>query len=202
MARSSGIDKAWERVSSLDPEEACLRAGVGYDQDEGCYVIASLGTRIRVCPEKREIGEMGPGEKKLPDIVSTYFDLAALCYLAGARETLPTGRHVRPSDLKGGHHFFTKGTHQLPLHELASRYGADRDLFLREAGLFGGRRLEFGDASVELLPFPRIPVYVILWLGDDEFEPRADLLFDSTAEMHGQVDFLWSVAMMSLSVLL
>jgi hypothetical protein len=49
---------------------------------------------------------------------------------------------------------------------------------------------------------PRIPLTVILWLGDEEFPSRADLLFDSSAALHVPLDINWSLAMMSLIALL
>nr|NIP92808.1 DUF3786 domain-containing protein [Akkermansiaceae bacterium] len=66
----------------------------------------------------------------------------------------------------------------------------------------GGWALSFGDASVELLPLPRIPVSLILWKGDDEFPSRADLLFDSSCEMHLPLDIIWSAAMLSVKGML
>jgi hypothetical protein len=49
---------------------------------------------------------------------------------------------------------------------------------------------------------PRIPVTLILWLSDEEFPARADLLFDSTCEIHLPLDILWSIAMMTILVFL
>ena len=198
MAESTGVDRSWQLLLEQDPGDVCRRAAVSYDG--ACYGLDSLGTGLLVCPSDRRIVE--PGSTGLHRMVEHYFDHAALRYLIAARDIGETGRQIKPSDLKGGHHFFTQGTHQLPLPELAAKYGSDREGFLRKAAMFGGRPLEFGDASVELRPMPRIPVQVILWLGDDEFESRADLLFDSSAEFHCKLDVLWSIAMMSLSVLL
>jgi len=203
MTTSSGVEKSWLELSSLRPKDVCRRAAVTYDEREGSYELQSLGTRIRICPDGRRSVEAG--SKGLYEMVELYFDHAAMWYLIGAIDAGETGRQLRPMDLKGGHHFFTKGTHQLPLSKVAARYGMDmkgKDDFLSQAGKFGGRPLEFGDASVELRPMPRVPVQVILWLGDDEFEPRADLLFDSSAEFHCRLDVLWSMAMMSLNVLI
>jgi hypothetical protein len=55
---------------------------------------------------------------------------------------------------------------------------------------------------LKLLPFPRIPVFLILWLKDEEYPPRADLLFDSTCEAQAPLDIIWSIAMVSLLVML
>jgi hypothetical protein len=55
-------------------------------------------------------------------------------------------------------------------------------------------------SSLKLLPMPRIPVAIILWLEDEEFPPRAVLLLDSTCELQLPLDIIWSIAMMSVLV--
>jgi hypothetical protein len=49
---------------------------------------------------------------------------------------------------------------------------------------------------------PRIPVTLILWLSDKEFPAQADFLFNSTCEIQLPLDILWSIAMMSVLVML
>ncbi len=62
--------------------------------------------------------------------------------------------------------------------------------------------LGFGDASLKLLPMPRIPVTLILWSADEEFPPRADLLLDGSCEIQLPIDIIWSIAMISVLVML
>jgi hypothetical protein len=90
----------------------------------------------------------------------------------------------------------------LPLDRLAARYQDDEKGFLRRGGELGGERMTYGDASVQLFPFPKVPVVIILRRGDDEFPPGADLLFDSTCELHLALDVLWAVAMQSILIMM
>ena len=59
-------------------------------------------------------------------------------------------------------------------------------------------RVRYGDAAIVLFPLPKVPTTMILWVEDDEFPARADLLFDATCTAHLPLDVLWSVAMMSV----
>jgi hypothetical protein len=194
---SSGEEKAWELLRGLDPMKVEKNASVRYVGERGCYLLSSLGIDMSVCPGKESISAPVPGAEALIARLSYFFNHAALWYLVNARDIGLAGRLVKPENLKGGHHFFT-GTHELPLKGLAGKYSSDRDEFLKRAEELGGRPLEYGDASVELYPFPRIPVTLILWLEDEEFPSRADLLFDSSAELHAPIDIIWSVAMFSI----
>jgi hypothetical protein len=56
--------------------------------------------------------------------------------------------------------------------------------------------------AMKLYPLPKIPVFLILWLKDEEYPPRADLLFDSTCEAQVPLDIIWSIAMLSVLVML
>ena len=46
----------------------------------------------------------------------------------------------------------------------------------------GGEGGTHGDASAVIRPFPRVPMTLIVWTGDDELPPNAKVLFDDTAE--------------------
>ncbi len=62
----------------------------------------------------------------------------------------------------------------------------------------GGVPLQYGDASVRVRPLPKVPAVMILWVEDEEFGPRTELLFDSSCEGQLPIDVIWAVAMMSV----
>ncbi len=103
--------------------------------------------------------------------------------------------------MKGGEMFF-RGSHVLPLGGIAERYTNDPGGFTAKGKDLQAEILTYGDASLRLFPLPRVPVVLILWTGDEEFPPRADLLFDSTCEFHIPLDIIWSVAMMSILIMM
>ncbi len=90
----------------------------------------------------------------------------------------------------------------LPLNRLAQKYGNDGNGFIEKGKSLGGEIQNYGDASIRLLPFPGVPVVLSLWLSDEEFPARADLLLDSSCDLQLPPDIAWSVAMMSVLVML
>ena len=55
-------------------------------------------------------------------------------------------------------------------------------LLIRVAGQLGGHEIKLaGDICVVIPVFPRITVAVSLWLGDEEFPTKANILFDAAA---------------------
>jgi len=63
---------------------------------------------------------------------------------------------------------------------IAHGFSRNPEKLVAAAELIGGKRLEFGQASVELAAFNQIPLTYILWV-DEDFPPSASILFDDTA---------------------
>ena len=163
--------------------------------------MKSFGMDISVDPGGKRIYSDAPEAGLLLDRLGYFSRLSILFYLTSAKNIPLSGRLVQPVNLKGGQVFF-RGTHVLPLDKLALKYGSDAKSFIKRGTDLGGSQMDYGDASLQLFPFPRIPVVIILWLEDEEFPARTDLLFDSTCELHMALDILWSTAMKSLLMLI
>jgi hypothetical protein len=58
----------------------------------------------------------------------------------------------------------------------------------------GGEILDWGDASLHLQVLPRIATRLVLWLGDDEFPARVNMLFDRVVDQHLPLDALGCMA--------
>lgn len=198
---SSGEEKAWNILKALKPSVVSRNAMVSFDDATGVYLLKTFGMDLYVAPENKSIYSEAPYADQLLNRLGYFSRLSIPFYLTSAMDIPPTGRLVRPGHLKGGDVFF-RGTHALPLAELALKYGNDKTGFLKRGTDLGGIRMDYGDASVKLFPFPRLPVVIILWQGDDEFSPRTDILFDSTCEFQLALDMLWSTAMESLLLLM
>jgi hypothetical protein len=49
--------------------------------------------------------------------------------------------------------------------------------------------------------FPKIPLYYLLWQGDEEFEPRLSILFDRSIEEHLPADAVWGLVKLFTDIL-
>lgn len=197
----TGEQKAWEILAALNPEDVCKRTLVSFDNATGQYVVVTFGMDFFVSPKEKIISSQSPRGDLLLNKLAYFFRLSILWYLVSAKRMPSSERLVKPVNIKGGEAFF-RGTHVLPLDKVAQKFANDKEGFVKKGEGFGGTVLDYADASVKLFPFPRIPVVLRLWLEDEEFPARADLLFDSTCELHLPLDILWSIAMMSLLLML
>jgi uncharacterized protein DUF3786 len=202
MAESSnpGEDKAWEILSALEPGEVCRAAAVSYDAASRRYTVRSFNMDFVVSLSDRTITSAARESELLLKRLSYFFRLSVLWYLVHAKDITCTGRPVKLEHIKGGD-IFTRGSHVLPLEGIARKYAANREGFVQRGKSLGGELVKNGDASVRLAPLPRIPATLTLWLEDEEFPARVDLMFDSTCELQLPTDMIWSVAMMSVLVM-
>ena len=60
-----------------------------------------------------------------------------------------------------------------------------------------GTGLPVADAAICLRPFPRIPVYYLLWGGNEEFPAKFSILFDRSIDHHLPADAIWCISRVS-----
>jgi len=198
---SAGEGKAWEILESLDPSSVCRNASAVFDEQSHYYILRVFCTDFSVNPFEKTIKSLDPSGEIMMKKYSYFFIHSCLWYLIHAKDISLTGRLIKPVNIAGGDLFF-RGSHALPLENLAQRYKNDRETFLKKGSDLCAAELHFGDTSIQLLPFPRIPAIIILWLQDEEFPPRADLLLDSSCEIQLPLDIIWSLAMLSILVMM
>jgi len=188
---SPGEKAAWESLRRADPGHPAKGALF----ENGSYVIRSFGADIRVDPGNETISTPSGEVDALLRKFGYFYNHVALSWLLKANGKSAAGRLIRPADLSGGQMFF-RGTHVLPLERLAARYARDKEGFLQKAMALGAKPGGFGDASAAFYPVNGLPMHVILWLEDDEYPARADLLLDSAWEIALPLDIIWSAAML------
>ena len=197
---AAGEEKIWHTLEGLSPEEVVARTNATFTADSGLYSLKSFGKDFSLSPKEKRIFSDSPGADIFLQRLGYFFRLSATGYLALARDVLPTGRLINPVNMKSGQLFF-RGSHVLPLDSVAEKYGNDRNGFLEKGRALGGETVAFGDASFRVHPLPRVPVVLILWCADEEFPPRADILFDSCCEFQLPIDVIWAIAMLSVLAL-
>ena len=131
----------------------------------------------------------GGGWEKTDDPL---LELATVLYLINVKEVYPLGKDiVGTKDLKEAHFF--QGPHALKVDALIKRYGHDIKGFKAAAAFLQGEALDMADTAYKLLPFPRIPLYYLLWEGDEEFKARINVLFDRSIENILAADAIWGL---------
>jgi hypothetical protein len=133
-------------------------------------------------------------------ITQPLMELITLVYLVRAAPVFPSQEMISVHELKDAHFF--QGPHALPLSPVLKHYGNDLEGFKNAAMKIGGEAVDFADVAYRFFPFPKIPIYCLLWEGDEEFEPNISVLFDRSIERHLAADAILGVVNLVVNALL
>jgi len=180
----------WEAILNQDLAVLChLLAGRPQDQDR--LVFTSFQEDILLDRRRRQIFRHRRGGWE--PSADPQLEFLTLLFLAKNRQVHPLCNElVTVADLRESQYF--KGPHCLPVEGLQERFGQDLPGFQRVARFLGGEPLAMADAAFVLRPLPRLPVAVLLWLGDDEFPPLVNFLFDRSVEAYLSASGIWLLA--------
>ncbi len=196
-----GEKEAWDILSDLDSKDVKTNAKALFNSYDSTYELTCFGQDICISLTDRNIFSKSSLGELLVNALGDYSRLSILRYLIHSIDLPFSGQLVRPSDLPGGD-IFIRGTHVLPMDKTAEYFANNFNDFLSIGKSLGGSQLDYGDISLKLFPFPRVPVVLIVWSGDEEFSPKSSLLFDSSCVSHLPADIIWSTAMMSVEIML
>lgn len=192
---------AWQHLAALDPADVCLRARADSGGSPGRYVLKSFGQEMVISVPDRSISSRSEVGRILLEDLARLSRVSLLRYLIHASSLPLAGALVTPHALPGGE-IYAKGTHVLPLAKIAQTFAHDPERFFRKGRRLGGCRVNQGSASLRFSPFPRVPVVLTVWAGDEEFPPECVLLFDVSCTMQLPLDILWSTAMLTVEAIL
>jgi hypothetical protein len=184
----------WVELGKADLSKICSFSGAVL-KDSTTLEVQFLNERLSIDAAGGGIGCRGCRRIERP-----LLELVTLLYLLKEAGDPVHGEMIGVGQLRNAHFF--QGPHALDFSRLEDRYGNDPDAFKAAAKRLGGTLLEFADASCRLLPFPKVPLYFLLWTGDAEFKPRMSVLFDRTIERHFSADGIWGLVRLVSEALL
>jgi hypothetical protein len=164
---------ACEELAKIgDVRQQCVRSGARYvgpneiavDYLNQSYHIVTSDCKITL--------EEGSAEVPLKDKILT------LHYLTGAKGTPTTGKLIAYKQLPGGVSYFPAFS-QRAIAPLVKNFGESPELLMKAATKLGGHEADHGDVSVTVGAFPRVPITLVLWRGDEEVAPNGNILFDA-----------------------
>jgi hypothetical protein len=172
----------WDQLRKADPQVTSRNALVAYDPKPAAYVVPFLGAQFLCSPDRESIEFVSGNPFITPDF---QFCLALLHYLLEAQPHKLSGRWIGEREIPGGELFF-RGPHKLPPESLTAICGPQPEILRKAAEKMSGIPVQMGDLAFQFLTFPRIPMLLVLWEGDDEFQPEMLIRFDDTVILQVQ----------------
>ena len=185
----------WQQLIELDRQTTAKRAKCQYTDSSASFLVTLLNKKYTVDLSNSQICDSASQPAGFLQ------QLCILAYLINAQDLPLTGKLVKPENLPTGPFFF-RGIHSLPLEKLKEAFETSPEKLYRPAEIFDAKRCEYGDSSIELNILPRIPVTIVIWAGDNEFDSRVSILFDRTAGDQMPLDALLAATDLAIKALI
>lgn len=170
------VEEWQRRFLRMDLAELCRRLPeLTIENDD--LKITQFGRRCAVSLKTGQIRDLDEPTAELS--IGEIFNIFTLFAYAKPDAAL-SGEWLAFADLKDAAVFgpaFKRGT----LASFARMFSGRPEALVRGCEALGGVRLSVGDVGYELKAFECIPMRVIFWDSDDEFEAQANILFDRSA---------------------
>jgi len=167
-------------LTQRNPKGVASRSRSEYVFEEGKegLMVPFFGQPRRVMWPEVSVAPAGEG----PELPLTE-QILILHYLQNTSGEEPEGANIDFKQVPQGGFYWSAFVSRAQ-KPLLMTFGNDPDFYLEVAKAMGGDPQPFGDAAARFLAFPLVPVTHVLWRGDEEFDPEASILFDSTIPGH------------------
>jgi hypothetical protein len=152
-------------------------------RSESIYQISGTSQSVRL----KYLGNTF--QVSLPDITISNLDsdeevelrdrILILHYLTQARGTPLSNKLIAYQELREGAAYYPTFVKRA-VKPLIDYFGPAPEKLVEVSCGLGGVKAPYGDVAVTIPAFNRVPLTLVLWRGDDEFPPNANILFDST----------------------
>jgi len=168
---------AREKAAGLDPAAIASRVGAEWDDGAHSLTFPFLGSAASITYPDYEVSI---GANPAPPHIA-----ALLVYhLAISDGSLPTGTWISFADLPEAS-FYVTAFRGYTAARIARHFAPGAAKLGGAVESVGGKNLPGLADRAWLIPaLPRVPLALLWWDADDEFDARAELLFDSTASHH------------------
>ena len=157
-----------EKYKAGDPAEMAARCGLAYDEATSTITMELLGKLYAVTyPDFTIVG---------PTTLTNKERILFLRYLLDGSHTAPAGAYLTYREFPWGEVYLQQFDGRC-IKRFAFSYGFKPDLLRKVMEAMGAKKLERSDVGYEVTLMQDLTIQFLLWLGDDEFPPNAQILF-------------------------
>ncbi len=189
-----------EQYRQMDPMAASMRTGIPYDEESKCFRMRMLHRTYTVswpelavsCADDRK--GYAVMEKEVPA------KILAMRFLLRGVQADSTGKFLTYREVPSGEVYFRQFSGRC-LARLAYGFGFQPQKLADAFTKMGAKKLDLGDVSYEAEILNGYYVRFILWAGDDEFPPSAQMLFSDNFPVSFEPEDLAVVGDISINTL-
>jgi hypothetical protein len=174
---ANALRLAAQELGGKDPRLVADLSGATYDETRNVLTIDFLGRLHEVPLPSGEVRYAGSDEE--PPLTER---VLILRYLNQANGAPVKNEPITYRELPSGEFYYSAFSRRAEIPMLKA-FGEHPERLNQLAPEIGGRPLEGeADGAAVFHPLPRVPITLLVWGGDDEFEPAGKILFDKSAQ--------------------
>ncbi|HUV58480.1 MAG TPA: DUF3786 domain-containing protein [Desulfatiglandales bacterium] len=181
MARIDDYKKALEigkdEISKKNPLHLCRLSGGQFIEkanEPNSIQIKFLNRMVNISWPDLIFSQDSDKEMKIKE------KILILHYLNNAKKEDLTGELIAYQEIPSAR-FYLSSFNARSRDPFIAAFGENPDkLPVVAQELFAAQMASMGDVSVTIQAFPRVPITLIIWRGDEEFPPNGTILFDSS----------------------
>ena len=167
---------AWGKLSAADMSTLAVNSGASHRQGTKQLVLKVIDQECVVNVDDRTVVYSG---RKSGD-VSGHLKVLILHYILGSGNAQLANRLVTYREFDGGALYYSAFKAR-SIDVLVREFGNRPELLRHIGDAILAEPMNLGSISFKAHFFPKMPVVVVVWLGDDEVPASANLLFDANA---------------------
>ena len=162
-------------MAESDPRHVCMNSGVIYNREQDSYILPYLNRRYLINHSSGEVKNMTDNSDIAP-----HLQIIFLHYLTRADGIALCNYWITFKELPGGE-IYKEPFRKKAIAPLLRYFNSQPERFVEVGLTLSGQKSDYGDLSLLMHPFPRVPLVLVLWKGDDEFSASANILYDASA---------------------
>ena len=170
------LDIAKKELSTRNPLHLCRLSGALCIEEGGSTIIRLRFLNRTITISWPDLLFYQDSNEEIP----VKEKILILHYLNGSKRGDLTGELIAYQDMPSAR-FYLDAFNRRVKYPMIDTFGDQPDqLPLLTKELFGADASSVGDISVVIEAFPKIPVTLVIWKGDEEFSSDGTILFDSS----------------------
>ncbi|MEJ8553029.1 DUF3786 domain-containing protein [Tepidibacter sp. Z1-5] len=161
-----------------DPKKMARLTGNEYHEDNNTFILKIINKNYKV---KYPSGDI---YNENDERINSYIiKIMILRYLVNGQGISQTGKDITFKDINGGHVYY-KNFYSRTILRLANIYGNNLKKFEQDFKNIECEKTNKGDLAYKFEFLKNVFFTFIIWEGDEEFDPSANVLFDSNIEYY------------------
>ncbi len=173
---NAALEDSWGKLTAIDPRTLATNANATMKPEAATLLLKVMDEDCAVNLSDRTI----ECTSRLPGGPNDHLQILILHYLLGAGNAQVANRLATYREFEGGALYYQafKGR---TIDRLVREFGERADLLKHVGDAVHAEPVKMGSVAFRVNFFPKLPITIVLWLGDEEVPASANLLFDANA---------------------